>query len=310
MDVFFHSISIYKLKFQNMKRKLFLLCAMALVITGAMLWSCQKEELLNPEDGLLLKKGKVEATDAELPAFDLSSDPVCIDDEVTVRFYVGQVVNCGKVRLDMLKPSGVSNDEWTIKVLDDVPPVEGWVSYTLTPDELGNYKFRATSSEVNNKGDKCGVSISGFEISSNLLVIDCDCEYEMKGKLECETDGYNRKATFSFKSEVDGWAKIQGGISSGAINITTLSTTNENSNAGVRAWEGDITACVPVTIEVLWEYEKYNKKGERIIEDENVIGDWTVELYDKEGGELIKVMKVDEMFCGDILEGYDPYELD
>jgi hypothetical protein len=36
-----------------MKRKLFLLSAMALVITGAMFWSCQKEEMMNTEEGML-----------------------------------------------------------------------------------------------------------------------------------------------------------------------------------------------------------------------------------------------------------------
>lgn len=157
-----------------MKRNLFLMGTLALIAAGGIFWSCQKEELPAPEEGAL-KGAKINSVAA---VFGMPADPVCYGEEVTISFYVGENVNCGKVRLDVLKPSGLEVD-WTVKELEDVTPVDGYVTYSFIPDELGNYKFRATSAEDNDKGDKCGVALSGWIESEVLVVEECaDCTWE------------------------------------------------------------------------------------------------------------------------------------
>lgn len=47
-----------------MKSKLFFMGALTVVMAGAIFWNCQKDEvLMNAEDGVMLKKGKVAATE-------------------------------------------------------------------------------------------------------------------------------------------------------------------------------------------------------------------------------------------------------
>lgn len=132
----------------------------------------------------------------------------------------------------------------------------------------------------------------------------CGCDYAMTGAVEC--NGYLRTATFTYTPKEDGWLKIQGGLTAGAINVVWAPTgyENLNSNASVGGWEGDVTACTTYTFIVTWEYEKYNGQGVRIMEDGNVIGDWTAMLYTAEGGTLVSGMQVDEMVCGDEDDGY------
>lgn len=57
-----------------MKRKLFTLSALALIIAGGLFWSCQKEEIAVDEAGLMLKAGTAPFT---------WTDDVCAGEEIT-----------------------------------------------------------------------------------------------------------------------------------------------------------------------------------------------------------------------------------
>lgn len=194
-----------------------------------------------------------------------------------------------------------STEGWSDLVIDGTSK---WMNGPVAPNSWGIYEVELPDnwSACNDYDFSLQVTGNGpsatFNVKYKLIGVCAGCDYEMTGEVAC--DGYARTATFVYIPAESGWAVIQGGLTAGAINISTLSTTNANSNAGVRAWEGYVEACVPVTVEVTWEYEKYNGKGDRIVEDGNVIGDWTAKLYtDNSKNEYISGLKVDEMTCGE-----------
>lgn len=215
-----------------MKRKMFFMGTLALVLAGVTFWSCQKnEELMDAEDGVMLKKGKMAAMETGDAIFNLPTNPICFDEEITIEFFVGNdEINCGLVRVDILKPSGIGaswNDEkeiwenaWTVKILDDENPVDGKVSYTFKPDEIGEYKFRGTSAEENDRGDKCGVKIDGFVESEILLIENCnECtNWQTESAFAGEAIGGGNKGWW-FSYDGDGVETIWAGQN---INVGTV----------------------------------------------------------------------------------------
>lgn len=70
-----------------MKRKLFFMGALTVVMTGAIFWSCQKDEvLMNAEDGVMLKKGKVAAMETSEIIVDTLywTEDVCAGSDFTL----------------------------------------------------------------------------------------------------------------------------------------------------------------------------------------------------------------------------------
>jgi hypothetical protein len=243
-----------------MKRKLFLLSAMALVITGAMFWSCQKEEMMNTED-VMLKKGKVAATSANFTY----AGTACLNQEHTFNLWIGDEngapditlqIKYGSEWTDLVKQASVSNSTNELKA-------------TLT--QLGSFNLR--------------VVFKGKDYATGAITVEncvgCDDILELVSISACGAE--TRNAEFKFVAGEDGAVKIQGGLTGGphgATNVVSQVKVNGVPQGSlslhsypVYNWIGELTECDIVEIEISW-----NASTEEIIDD------WTVERDGTEVG--------------------------
>ncbi len=77
-----------------MKRRLFLMGTLALIVTGGIFWSCQKEEIISDSESLL-KKAKVVTTVAEEIALNYPAE-VSVNADFEISFSSG----CGKLLIE------------------------------------------------------------------------------------------------------------------------------------------------------------------------------------------------------------------
>jgi hypothetical protein len=292
-----------------MKRKLFLLCAMALVITGAMFWSCQKEELLNPEDGLMLKNGK--KSEVQVAKIDIQAEllvtpvTICIEDEVTL---TAQALNGttpvtgGKMSIEeLIEGDDPETDEVEAEYWKKVAGFLEFslsvtnLQYTFNADEIGSRIFRAHFVG--------GQDYSNDQDVKTINVINCACETSFKGETVCGIFGdenqYNRKAVYSFSTEYYGSFIIQGGLTNftgveydlQVSDGTITSRIPGNSSNRIITAEGILDDCGEVIVTVYWKSTNA---------DLFITGDWSVEL----NGE--KILVIDQLKCDDNGEGYEP----
>ncbi len=155
--------------------------------------------------------------------FSYSDDIACLDQEVTISFNIGQPsINCGTVRIDIWKPSDI---DWVAHHATGTP-TNGVFTFTYTPTEVGEYRFRGKyTRQVLGGGSFCGVSITGFEEDLPLIAEEC-CTIEGNeftgAAVSC---GTSREANFVFGSEEGvGYFKIQGGLTNftGADAVVTI----------------------------------------------------------------------------------------
>ncbi len=280
-----------------MKRNFFLMGTLILFVVSGIFWSCQKEEIMNPEDGFM-KKGKVVAMES---TNDLTWEAgVCAGEEHQF---------CLEFPQDYLPNGNTTNTNVNVQIWNPELGDEGdWEQIFQGNFGSGPQCFDYEFPEAGTYILQYKIGGGGFSEKS-VEVKNCFCSYEMTGAVVC--DGFNRTATFTYTPEEDGWLKIQGGLTRWATNVEYEFSgyENLNSNASVGGWEGPVSACTEYTFIVNWEYVKTNGQNERTSEDGNVIGDWTAELLDAKNGNLIKLLVVDEMLCGDALYGYDPNEV-
>jgi hypothetical protein len=230
-----------------MKRNLFLLSTMALVITSAMFWSCQKEEMMNED--VMLKKGKVEA----IYNFSTNVSDVCAGGNLILT-----LTGSGNKQIQMLV-----NGEWV--QVEMVPQGNEPLEATIEGIAAGAYYFRHTSNK-------------GYNIVGPITISSCpgsSCE-DLEVELVCGEDGEPNVLTVTFTAGADGDYVIQGGLNAkvdgdlvswdadkGGFNLTHNGVTN--SNANVIRWEGYLEACEVVVITV-----EFSGKCE--------IGNWTAEI--------------------------------
>lgn len=161
--------------------------------------------------------------------FSYSDDIACLDQEVTISFNIGQPsINCGTVRIDIWKPSDI---DWVAHHATGTP-TNGVFTFTYTPTEVGEYRFRGKyTRQVLGGGSFCGVSITGFEEDLPLVAEECCTIEGNEFTGEAVSCGTSREANFVFGSEEGvGYFKIKGGLTNftGADAVVTLYDADEN----------------------------------------------------------------------------------
>jgi hypothetical protein len=286
-----------------MKKQRLIFVFATLILSVAILFSCQKDEFSN--DAKLMLKS-VSAGHY----FTYSENPLCLGEEATVTFDNLLNNECGNSQIQMKGPS----DTIWIQVVNSTPAA-GIITYIFTPAEEGEYQFRGKWTSTGSPDACPGDNIPWTEAYPVLTVENCGCETTLEGTVECE--GYSRTVTYTFIPEADGYVVIQGGFTRFATNFATVECSglteseNENSNAGVRSFSGMVEECQEYTITVTWDYQQWNKKGDQLMEDGHVIDTWSAKLFDTDDPEtqiLIKELVIDPMWCGDSKEGYEPVE--
>lgn len=243
--------------------------------------------------------------------FSYSDDIACLDQEVTISFNIGQPsINCGTVRIDIWKPSDI---DWVAHHATGTP-TNGVFTFTYTPTEVGEYRFRGKyTRQVLGGGSFCGVSITGFEEDLPLIAEEC-CTIEGNeftgAAVSC---GTSREANFVFGSEEGvGYFKIQGGLTNFTgdnatvyingveVDFNTISddewatgtvggytvgqrTPGNSSNRNIRV-VGGLGECEVVVVRIVWDSS--NTGG-------TITGEWSVK--DANGVEL--ALPVADLSC-------------
>ena len=269
-----------------MKKSLFLLGTLALIVAGGIFWSCQKDEITtNPDEGLMLKKGKAEIsgleTNAYSPEFEYSEgicEIECINPDEpiywemagekifinnpanannpnskTINYVVYNTENSFIVKLIYSRSNGSNNPE--VKVTVDGESQTKILNFGQEmifdfPIEIVACKEIAWSFEE-----------TDYDLSTALEYSD---KYSLVGVCEDECD-----ESFAYVENIDGsytFTYVPAEDMNGAeIKLTCpqidgyISNDDKeyNSNPGqingtdnVLTWTGDIKACKPVTFKL------------------------------------------------------------
>ena len=277
-----------------MKRKVFILGLLAIFSAGVVFWSCQKEEIL--DDELMLKKASVMTV-----GDDLNWDgTVCAgeDHEFCLTFPQATKGNGdlqstnGQVQLlidgDDPETTDEIETEYWIQIAHGGGNTGFCFNYTFETAGTYNLQFKASDSKWS---------------EATVTVENCGCETSFSGITECGTfgddDQYNRKVVFTFKTELEGEYKIQGGLTNFTgeefeVNVTggeyDTRVPGGSSNRIITA-TGSLAECGEVVVTVLWNSDNSG---------DYIIGDWSVEL----DGE--KILVLEKLLCDDEGEGYEP----
>jgi hypothetical protein len=137
------------LNFKKMKRKMFLLSALVLMVAGGIFWSCQKDEFVtNSGEGLMLKAAPLKPTPILTLLYDPTpaevSENVVIKAEVS---YNNMPLTCGQVQLFRAvdadgNPCSVANVVKWDNVWGQPKDAPGG-TYTTSYSAAGLYGFRA-----------------------------------------------------------------------------------------------------------------------------------------------------------------------
>jgi hypothetical protein len=229
-----------------MKRKMFLLGSLALMVAGSIFWSCQKDELIDSEE-LMLKK----AVKSEFIFTSNKDANFCAGDDLELT-----LTGSGNKQIQMLV-----DGEWVQVAM--VPHGDAPLVATLTNVAAGVYYFRHTSG-------------TGFRNAAAIVISSCNGCEDLDVDLVCGEDGGPNVLTVTFTAGAAGDYVIQGGLNAkveGDIEKTDagkgeFNTTHPgvvNSNANVIRWEGTLDECETVVITV-----EFSGKCE--------IGSWTAQV--------------------------------
>lgn len=220
-----------------------------MVVAGAIFWSCQKDELLNPDDAML-KKGKVAATVVENP---LTWTEVCAGEDLVLT-----LIGSGNRQIQHLV-----NDNWINE--GNISNGDEPLIITIENISAGIHYFRYK------------IGSGGFTDLEPIVIPSCDCQDLLKENLICGENGSPNKLTVTFTAGEAGEYVIQGGLNAKVDGTVVSMESNNNgsfntehsgvvnSNANVIRWEGTIEACKDVEIIV-----EFSGKCE--------IGDWTAKI--------------------------------
>jgi hypothetical protein len=235
-----------------MKRKMFLLGSLALMVAGSIFWSCQKDELIDSEE-LMLKK----AVKSEFIFTSNKDANFCAGDDLELT-----LTGSGNKQIQMLV-----DGEWVQVAM--VPHGDAPLVATLTNVAAGVYYFRHTSG-------------TGFRNAAAIVISSCNGCEDLDVDLVCGEDGGPNVLTVTFTAGAAGDYVIQGGLNA-KVEGDVISKTAEdkdaeeigsfnqlhngvvNSNANVIRWEGTLDECETVVITV-----EFSGKCE--------IGSWTAKI--------------------------------
>lgn len=284
------------LNFTIMKRKMFFMGVLTVVMAGAIFWSCQKDEvLMNTEDGVMLKKGNVAVMETSVTVDTLIwEDVVCAGEEheFCLEFPQAYLPNGNttktNVNVQIWNPELEEEGDWEEIFQGNFDFGPKCFTYKFLEEGVYNLKYKIGS--------------GGFtEIDVN--VANCGCETLLSGKTECgtfgEQDQYNRKAVYFFSTELTGEFKIQGGLTNFTGNdYNVTATVGEvesripgNSSNRIVSVTGQLDDCGEVEVTIHWKSTNSN---------EFITGDWSVELSGN------KILEIDALTCNDEGKGYTP----
>lgn len=271
--------------------------ASAMLVTGAIFYSCQKEQNNLPVKG----QGTISLKDVSAGTyFTYSNSPICLGDPVTITFDNGLGNSCGNIQIQIWDPY---LNSW-VQVVGNTTPINGKASYTFTPDEARDYQFRGSWTRTGSPSGCPGTNTGWNEADPYLTVEVCGCETAFSGEaVSCD---YSREAnyTFTYDGELD-YVKIQGGLTNWAGGDAVVHLNNEfiafngdgigsvgdytikqwtpgGSSNRIISVEGP-ASCDPIVINITWNVTHLT---------DTITGDWTAE--DSDGDSL---GEVDELTC-------------
>lgn len=266
-----------------MKRKLFLIGTLALMVAGGIFWSCQKDETLtNPEEGLMLKNGLIAELNLTYP------DEVFVDDNFNIEFSS----TCGKLKIErgyvpvIDEETGeeiertynnltceTENLKWEDIVSGGFSKCAGG-THVENWSEVGTYVYRATLNHqaINDSDKKNGIPQSCLDCADfngnktecfvvNVIPEGCDESFSYK-------TNDNLTVVFTYKSNVniDG-AEIKltcPHITGFTSNDDKTYTVNNTGNQTVLSWTGSIEACTTITFDLTFTPDCiYNENSEK-----------------------------------------------
>jgi hypothetical protein len=272
------------------KNRLFFMFA-ALFVSAAVLFSCQKEEVVSFEDGVMLKVATATTPDCIVDCIDLTADEVVyfpVTDQVTVQWGGKNNDNNTKVvdlryyntETDFVIEFKSTHSPQTLYV-DDVPVsvvlVDGWFQYTIElDDEWEACDLVEYAVQVDGQGSPAHFGTIGY----NLIGICSDCDLEGNTFTGvAKSCGTSREVVYTFSSEegVD-YFEIQGGLTNftgadavvtvfGGAEIVKSQWTPGNSSNRIINVKGELGECESVVITITWN--STNSGGV-------ITGDWTV----------------------------------
>jgi len=280
-----------------MKTKLNFRLLAALILSSALIYSCQKLELIEQDTskgddnsvyktGILMESGRIAAGGVIL------SVPAVVN--VNDNFDIVAEVSCGKVCLErgyILGPGGVKiykdltcetrNLLWEVVV--GFQCYTNGASWNGSLSEVGTYVFRTKHNASDGNCDGLGgsnqagnCSFSGNELYCFSIEAIDPCTTSFTGEaVNCSTQ---RQAIYRFTStEDESYIKIQGGLNNftgsdatititGGILTSSQSTPGGSSNRIIKI-EGSVSGCENITITINWS--STNTGG-------YITGDWSV----------------------------------
>jgi len=232
--------------------------AFSLIVIAALFTSCQKEDGLSNDGGLLSTR--------DSHNFTYSISPAMVGDSIVITFDIENGADCG---LAMIQVSGPDGEGWP-NGGKPVTPDSGIASLLFIPDAPGEYRVRGKYTRTGNPKN-CDFESTGWIESADLLIIEGDttgmeddstsCEISFTGEvITCDS---TREVVFTYVPDQDyDNIKIQGGLTNGTLedavvtvvgaDLDVTQKTPGNSSNRVITVEGSVEACVPVTITITW----------------------------------------------------------
>ena len=272
-----------------MKKKLFLLSALALMFAGGIFWSCQKDDVLQVADGVMLKSATSN--------YPESCNDVCIDLSLETVIYYKKSGSFNGIIGSNSKTIGYTvyntEDNFVVELSYSRTPASSSSTSTIKVTVDGEEKSTTIANGASDKlefpldSDWAGcdevewsleeTEYDGGQIAGggtyDLIGVCGDCENELTTELTiCEGE---KTLTVTFRAEEAGDVVIQGGLTNDAVIISATSnllTLNENhpsagGSSSVTRWEGEVDACELVTITIVFT-------------GGNGVGDWTAKRGD------------------------------
>lgn len=268
-----------------MKNNRFMYVVASFIVGMVLMFSCQKEEVANGEQDMMLKAGQID------PQMTLVAvpNPTFVGEEITVTGTV--YADCGKVRLqEWLQDPSTLIWGWAPGVEDG----SGFIDVTSSPfvitkifiGELGTHTFRL---QYIGSGAGCEYGTS-FSPSLDVVVNQVECEGRLSIAPELVKEEVLGNGNYRFTVQYHVKAcedftnvKTQGGLIAGCTNVVTdglMKITKQNT---IINWtEPTMPASTNKTYQVIYE-RKF--KGAGVTYD--ITGAWSAKGWDVNGIEVI-----------------------
>ena len=218
-----------------MKRKFYLLSAMALILTGSIFYACQKDEIATTDEEVILKAAPNPKID---PIIEISSNPASpVVDGTSVTITATTNQNCGTIWIESY-PDGTL---LTAKV--DLTDAVKSVTYTYDAEFGNNRSFVAKS---NAGGGDCNFN-AAHTSSITIEVIEDNCSEPLSIGAERVADKYE-DGWYYFAAQYHVHAceaftnlKVQGGLTAGAELVTIATDFNGTSYQTSLGYEAKFT---------------------------------------------------------------------